>query len=90
MEEQKGDEEIVGFSYLNIQKIRSSQQKSCSLHIPTQTVHDILKTVLIEVQLFFRVELMARPRYVQIEIKLIVLQKETAISLFVEPEGFNK
>src|SRR5882757_4191884 len=42
MEEQKGDEEIVGFSYLDIQKPAS--QRSCWITYTSQAVHDILKT----------------------------------------------
>jgi len=43
MEEQKGDEEIVGFSYLeNIPK--PAAQKSCWITYTNPTVHDLLKT----------------------------------------------
>ena len=42
MEEQKGDEEIVGFSYLDVPK--PTRQRSCWITYTSQTVHDILKT----------------------------------------------
>ena len=44
MEEQKGDEEIVGFSYLDVPKVKPSQQKSCWITYTNNEVHDILKT----------------------------------------------
>src|SRR3954462_10763470 len=44
MEEQKGDEEIVGFSYLPSKKITPAEQRSCFITYTNQAVHDILKT----------------------------------------------
>ena len=44
MEEQKGDEEIIGFSYSNSKKITAVQQRSCWITYTNQGVHDILKT----------------------------------------------
>src|SRR5882757_5655783 len=44
MEEQKGDEEIVGFSYLDLKRIDSAKQRSCWMTYTNQDVHDILKT----------------------------------------------
>ena len=44
MEIQEGDEEIVGFSYLPIQKITAAQQRCCWITHTSQEVHDILKT----------------------------------------------
>src|SRR5205085_4248734 len=44
MEEQKGDEEIVGFSYLPTKKITAQQQRSCWITYTSPEVHDILKT----------------------------------------------
>jgi tRNA uridine 5-carboxymethylaminomethyl modification enzyme len=44
MEEQKGDGEIVGFSYLAIKKIAPAQQRSCWITYTSQAVHDVLKT----------------------------------------------
>jgi len=36
MEEQKGDEDVVGFSYLDIPKVKAKDQKSCLLLIPVK------------------------------------------------------
>ncbi|WP_333862971.1 FAD-dependent oxidoreductase, partial [Chitinophaga sp.] len=44
MEEQKGDDEIVGFSYMDVEKIRPDQQRSCWITYTSEQVHDILKT----------------------------------------------
>ena len=44
MEEQKGDDEIVGFSYLDVDKIKPEQQKSCWITYTNEKVHEILKT----------------------------------------------
>src|ERR1700704_6584922 len=42
MEEQKGDEEIVGFSYLDT--LKPKHQRSCWITYTNQKVHDTLKT----------------------------------------------
>jgi tRNA uridine 5-carboxymethylaminomethyl modification enzyme len=44
MEEQKGDETITGFSFLNIDRIRPENQLSCFITYTNSTVHDVLKT----------------------------------------------
>src|SRR5258705_12034822 len=44
LEEQLGDDEITGFSYLNVPKILPNQQKSCWITYTSPEVHDILKT----------------------------------------------
>ena len=42
MEEQKGDDEVVGFSYLETEKPKV--QRSCWITYTNQAVHDVLKT----------------------------------------------
>jgi tRNA uridine 5-carboxymethylaminomethyl modification enzyme len=44
MEEQKGDDEVVGFSFLNIERIKPEQQRSCHITYTNSAVHEILKT----------------------------------------------
>ena len=44
MEEQPGDEEMVGFSYLPTKKITAQQQRSCWITYTSEEVHDILRT----------------------------------------------
>jgi tRNA uridine 5-carboxymethylaminomethyl modification enzyme len=44
MEEQKRDDEIVGFSFLDIERIKPAQQRSCHITYTNSAVHEILKT----------------------------------------------
>ncbi|WP_204277633.1 FAD-dependent oxidoreductase, partial [Enterobacter hormaechei] len=44
MEEQKGDEYITGFSYMNIPLVKPEKQRSCFITYTNTTVHDLLKT----------------------------------------------
>src|ERR1700743_2760092 len=44
MEVQDGDEEIVGFSYLDVNRIKPQEQRNCWITYTSQEVHDILKT----------------------------------------------
>lgn len=90
MEEQKGDEEIVGFSYLPTKKIAPSQQKSCWVTYTTQDVHDVLKTGFDKSPMFQGRIQGAGPRYCpSIEDKINRFADRDRHQLFVEPEGFN-
>lgn len=90
MEEQKGDDEIVGFSYTDVNKIRPNQQKSCFITYTNQTVHDILKTGFDRSPMYQgRIEGIG-PRYCpSIEDKINRFADKERHQLFVEPEGFN-
>ena len=90
MEEQKGDEEIVGFSYLDIPKIKPTQQKSCWITYTNREVHDILRTGFEKSPMFQgRIQGMG-PRYCpSIEDKINRFAERERHQLFVEPEGFN-
>ena len=90
MEEQKGDEEIVGFSYLEVHKIKPEQQRSCFITYTSQTVHDILKTGFDRSPMYQgRIEGVG-PRYCpSIEDKINRFADRDRHQLFVEPEGFN-
>lgn len=90
MEEQKGDEEIVGFSYSNVDKIKPSQQKSCFITYTNQAVHDLLKTGFDRSPMYQgRIEGVG-PRYCpSIEDKINRFADKDRHQLFVEPEGFN-
>ncbi len=90
MEEQKGDEEIVGFSYLPTKKITPGQQKSCWVTYTTQDVHDVLKTGFDKSPMFQGRIQGAGPRYCpSIEDKINRFADRDRHQLFVEPEGFN-
>jgi tRNA uridine 5-carboxymethylaminomethyl modification enzyme len=90
MEEQKGDETIIGFSYLNTEKITSAQQKSCWITYTNTQVHDILKTGFEKSPMFQGRIQGTGPRYCpSIEDKINRFAERDRHQLFVEPEGFN-
>ncbi len=89
MEEQKGDEEIVGFSYLdNIPKPK--EQRSCWITYTNPAVHDLLKTGFDRSPMFTgRIEGVG-PRYCpSIEDKINRFADRDRHQLFIEPEGWN-
>ena len=90
MEEQKGDDEIVGFSFLNTKKITPSQQRSCWITYTNTEVHDLLKTGFDRSPMFTgRIEGIG-PRYCpSIEDKINRFAERERHQLFVEPEGWN-
>jgi tRNA uridine 5-carboxymethylaminomethyl modification enzyme len=90
MEEQAGDDEIIGFSYLDTPKIKPEQQRSCHITYTSQEVHDILKTGFDRSPMFQgRIEGRG-PRYCpSIEDKINRFADKDRHQLFVEPEGWN-
>ena len=90
MDEQKGDDDITGFSYLDIDRIRPDQQKSCWIAYTSQEVHETLKTGFDRSPMFTgRIE-GTGPRYCpSIEDKINRFSDRDRHQLFVEPEGFN-
>ncbi len=90
MEEQKGDEEITGFSYTNTKKLKPEQQRSCWITYTSQAVHDILKTGFDKSPMFQGRIQGTGPRYCpSIEDKINRFAERDRHQLFVEPEGFN-
>lgn len=90
MEEQKGDEEMVGFSYTDTKKITAQQQLSCFITYTNSEVHDMLKTGFDRSPMYQgRIEGVG-PRYCpSIEDKINRFADRDRHQLFVEPEGFN-
>jgi tRNA uridine 5-carboxymethylaminomethyl modification enzyme len=90
MEEQKGDEEVTGFSYLDVPKINGGNQRSCWITYTDQSVHDILKTGFDRSPMYAgRIEGVG-PRYCpSIEDKINRFAERERHQLFVEPEGWN-
>jgi tRNA uridine 5-carboxymethylaminomethyl modification enzyme len=88
MEEQAGDEDIVGFSFTDTEK--PSQQRSCWITYTSQQVHDILKTGFDRSPMFAgRIEGIG-PRYCpSIEDKINRFAERERHQLFIEPEGWN-
>ena len=88
MEEQPGDEEIVGFSFLDIEKPKT--QRSCWITYTSQKVHDVLKTGFSRSPMFAgRIDGVG-PRYCpSIEDKINRFAERERHQLFIEPEGWN-
>ena len=90
MEEQKGDEHIVGFSYMNVPRVKPEQQRSCFITYTNSTVHDLLKTGFDRSPMYQgRIEGVG-PRYCpSIEDKISRFADRDRHQLFVEPEGWD-
>lgn len=88
MEEQMGDEEIVGFSFLDVEK--PTAQRSCWITYTSQDVHDSLKKGFDRSPMFSgRIEGVG-PRYCpSIEDKINRFAERERHQLFIEPEGWN-
>ena len=88
MEEQRGDEEIVGFSYLDIPK--PVKQRSCWITYTNEKVHEILKTGFDRSPMYTGRIGGVGPRYCpSIEDKINRFAERDRHQLFVEPEGWN-
>jgi tRNA uridine 5-carboxymethylaminomethyl modification enzyme len=90
MEEQQGDDEIVGFSYTDTPRIKPENQRSCYITYTNDTVHEILKTGF-DRSPMFQGRIGGRgPRYCpSIEDKINRFADRERHQLFVEPEGWN-
>ena len=90
MEEQKGDEEVVGFSFMDIPRIKAENQRSCHITYTDSVVHDILRTGFDRSPMYQgRIEGVG-PRYCpSIEDKINRFADRERHQLFVEPEGWN-
>ncbi|MBL7747658.1 MAG: tRNA uridine-5-carboxymethylaminomethyl(34) synthesis enzyme MnmG [Chitinophagaceae bacterium] len=88
MEEQPGDDEVVGFSYLDTEKPK--EQRSCWITYTSQEVHDVLKTGFNRSPMFAgRIDGVG-PRYCpSIEDKINRFAERDRHQLFIEPEGWN-
>ena len=88
MEEQPGDDEVLGFSFLDIEKPKT--QRSCWITYTNQSVHDILKSGFDRSPMFAgRIDGVG-PRYCpSIEDKINRFAERERHQLFVEPEGWN-
>ena len=90
MEIQSGDEEVVGFSFLDIKKISPALQRNCWITYTSQKTHDILKTGFDRSPMYSgRIEGIG-PRYCpSIEDKINRFAERDRHQIFVEPEGWN-
>ncbi len=88
MEEQPGDEEIVGFSYMPTKKPKN--QRSCYITYTSQEVHEILKTGFEKSPMFQGRIQGIGPRYCpSIEDKITRFADKDRHQIFVEPEGWD-
>ena len=84
--EQKGDDEITGFSFLSIEK--PTKQRSCHIAYTSQKVHDILRKGFDKSPMFTGRIQGKGPRYCpSIEDKIERFTGKDFHQLFVEPEG---
>ncbi len=90
MEVQEGDEEIVGFSYLPVERIKPEQQRCCWITYTSNEVHEILKTGFEQSPMYQGRIKGSGPRYCpSIEDKISRFAERERHQLFVEPEGWN-
>jgi len=88
MEEQPGDDQVVGFSFQDVPK--PTEQRSCWIAYTDPSVHDVLKTGFDRSPMFAgRIDGVG-PRYCpSIEDKINRFSDRDRHQLFIEPEGWN-
>ena len=90
MEVQNGDEEVVGFSYLPIKKVKPKDQRCCWITYTSPEVHEILKTGFEQSPMYQGRIKGSGPRYCpSIEDKINRFAEKDRHQLFVEPEGWS-
>jgi len=86
---QKGDEELIPFSFLN-ETVNMKIDLPCYVAHTSELVHDILKTGFEESPMFDGTIKSIGPRYCpSIESKLVTFAEKSQHQLFVEPEGYE-
>lgn len=88
MEEQKGDEHIVPFSFTNKEEDIRREQISCWLCYTNEETHDIIRENIGRSPLFSGVIEGTGPRYCpSIEDKVMKFPEKNRHQIFIEPEG---
>lgn len=88
MEEQKGDETIVPFSFTNTEEDIKREQISCWLTYTNETTHEIIRNNIDRSPLFSGAIEGTGPRYCpSIEDKVMKFADKNRHQVFVEPEG---
>ena len=88
MEEQKGDERIVPFSFTNTEEDIRREQISCWLCYTNEKTHEIIRDNIDRSPLFSGVIEGTGPRYCpSIEDKVTKFPDKTRHQIFIEPEG---
>lgn len=90
MEEQKGDENIVPFSFTNQEEDIKRDQISCWLTYTNEKTHEIIRENLHRSPLFSGAIEGTGPRYCpSIEDKIVKFADKNQHQVFIEPEGEN-
>ena len=88
MEEQKGDEHIIPFSFTNTEEDIKRDQVSCWLCYTNEETHEIIRENINRSPLFSGVIEGTGPRYCpSIEDKVMKFPDKTRHQIFIEPEG---
>ena len=90
MEEQKGDEHVVPFSFTTDPKSVQIDQVSCWLTYTNETTHEIIRNNLDRSPLFSGMIEGTGPRYCpSIEDKVVKFSDKNRHQVFIEPEGIE-
>lgn len=90
MEIQPGDEEIVPFSFLNIDKKFDIDQVPCYLTYTTEETHEIIRKNLDRSPMYSGIIEGVGPRYCpSIEDKVVRFADRNKHQIFIEPEGLD-
>ncbi len=90
MEEQRGDDEVIGFSFLEKPTLKAFEQRSCWITYTNDQVHELLKTGFDSSPMYQGRIQGSGPRYCpSIEDKISRFADRDRHQLFVEPEGWN-
>ncbi len=88
LQEQRGDEKILPFSYLSEYNKPNLKQRSCYIAYTDEDVHDSLRSGLDKSPLYDGTIQSIGPRYCpSIETKLVTFPDKDRHQLFLEPEG---
>jgi tRNA uridine 5-carboxymethylaminomethyl modification enzyme len=90
MEIQPGDEEIIPFSFLNMEKKFNIEQLPCYLTYTTEEMHDIIRNNLHRSPMYSGDIDGVGPRYCpSIEDKVVRFSEKNKHQIFIEPEGLS-
>lgn len=90
MQEQKGDESVVPFSFMTDPKDVQIDQVSCWLTYTNENTHEIIKNNLDRSPIYAGIIEGTGPRYCpSIEDKVVKFAEKERHQIFIEPEGMN-
>ncbi len=90
MEVQKGDEEVVPFSFLNFEKDLGIEQEDCYLTYTTEKTHEVIRENIHRAAMYIGDIEGVGPRYCpSLEDKVTRFADRKSHQIFIEPEGRN-